>query len=146
MRRRAARVVSKHAASCGRSLGEPITHGRVKTPLTLSLSLPPSTTVSIPAATARLAWARRAVTTTRGMIDKRMALPSVGLGMLSGEEASEDEMGRSSRHKEPSYLEVNVLYPGVRAISTMPPVYTVDNFLSHEECNALIEAVRRRLS
>lgn len=80
------------------------------------------------------------------MIDKRMAVPNVGLGMLSGEETSEEEMARSSRHKEPSYLEVNVMYPGVRAISTRPPVYTVDNFLSHEECNALIEAVCRRLT
>jgi len=47
---------------------------------------------------------------------------------------------------EVQYLEVNRLYPGVTAISTTPPVYTVEGFLSAEECNALIEAARDHMT
>lgn len=48
--------------------------------------------------------------------------------------------------EEEKYLEVNRSYPGVKAISTRPPVFTVDGFLSQEECSALIESAREHMT
>ncbi|KAJ8614073.1 hypothetical protein CTAYLR_005856 [Chrysophaeum taylorii] len=45
-----------------------------------------------------------------------------------------------------SYLDVNLLYPGLRAISTRPPVFTVESFLSPEECKALIDAAKDHMT
>lgn len=43
---------------------------------------------------------------------------------------------------EDKYLPLNVLYPGIVPISASPPVYTVENFLSADECRALIDAAK----
>lgn len=37
------------------------------------------------------------------------------------------------------YLQINQFYPGLQKLHELPPVYTIENFLSHEECDALIE-------
>mmetsp|Transcript_23612 Transcript_23612/g.93613 ORF Transcript_23612/g.93613 Transcript_23612/m.93613 type:complete len:311 (+) Transcript_23612:266-1198(+) len=45
-----------------------------------------------------------------------------------------------------SYLSLNVRYPGVESISAWPPVYTVENFLSDEECGAMIAAAKDHMT
>ncbi|CAN0073574.1 unnamed protein product [Discosporangium mesarthrocarpum] len=37
-----------------------------------------------------------------------------------------------------SYLQVNPAYPGLREVLDSPPLFMVDGFLSHEECDALM--------
>ena len=43
-------------------------------------------------------------------------------------------------------LRLQVSYPGICAISVDPPVYTVDDFLSAEECDALMDATRDHMT
>jgi len=46
----------------------------------------------------------------------------------------------------PRYLELNMMYPGITAVSSSPPVFTVANFLSPEECDALIIAAKDHMT
>jgi len=45
-----------------------------------------------------------------------------------------------------SHLALNPQYPGLRAVTTSPPVYTVEDFLTAQECAALIAAARNHMT
>ena len=38
----------------------------------------------------------------------------------------------------PNYLPLNLHYPGLRKVFKSPPIYVVDNFLTHQECDEFI--------
>jgi len=38
-----------------------------------------------------------------------------------------------------TYLPINLKYPGIKQVCTEPPIYTIDNFLTDDECKSLIE-------
>ena len=40
----------------------------------------------------------------------------------------------------PMYMPINLLYPGLTKVCQRPPIYTIENFLSHEECDQLIHS------
>lgn len=42
----------------------------------------------------------------------------------------------------PRHMPLNLYYPGLQKVYDQPPVYIVDNFLTHEECDALIETAK----
>mmetsp|Transcript_3089 Transcript_3089/g.9434 ORF Transcript_3089/g.9434 Transcript_3089/m.9434 type:complete len:265 (-) Transcript_3089:99-893(-) len=44
------------------------------------------------------------------------------------------------------YLALNPQYPGLAAIHVRPPIFTVENFLSAQECDAMIAAARRHMT
>ncbi len=43
------------------------------------------------------------------------------------------------------YLPINESYPGIRKVNVYPPVYVIDDFLTPEECDTLIEMSKDRL-
>jgi len=45
-----------------------------------------------------------------------------------------------------AYLIPSLTFPGLRKVHEYPPIYEVENFLSREECDQLIEAGRPHLS
>ena len=44
------------------------------------------------------------------------------------------------------YLPLNPFFPGIAEVCVNPPIYTVANFLSAEECDALIESARDHMT
>ena len=42
----------------------------------------------------------------------------------------------------PRYMPLNLYYPGLQKVCSQPPVYIVDNFLTDEECDHLIETAK----
>ena len=42
----------------------------------------------------------------------------------------------------PNYMPLNLSYPGLKKVNQKPPIYTVDNFLTLEECDAFIETAK----
>ncbi len=42
----------------------------------------------------------------------------------------------------PLYMPLNLYYPGLQKVFDSPPIYIVDNFLTDEECDTLIETAR----
>lgn len=57
-----------------------------------------------------------------------------------------DEVTSGERVYTPRYLLLNPYYPGLRTISERPPVYTVENFLTSQECDALIRAAHEHMT
>ena len=39
----------------------------------------------------------------------------------------------------PNYLPLNLYYPGLKKVHESPPIYTCENFLTDEECQAFID-------
>lgn len=44
-----------------------------------------------------------------------------------------------------SYLPINESYPGLKKVNDYPPIYVIDEFLTAEECDRLIEISKDRL-
>jgi len=42
----------------------------------------------------------------------------------------------------PMYMPINMDYPGLRALNTKPPIFFIDDFLTHAECDQLIEVAK----
>lgn len=48
-------------------------------------------------------------------------------------------MTQTRKGKNKQFLQMNENYPGIKKVNKSPPLYIVDNFLSEEECDYLIE-------
>ena len=42
----------------------------------------------------------------------------------------------------PNFMPLNLYYPGLKKVNQTPPIYTVDKFLTPEECDAFIETAK----